>query len=131
VLADHALVDQQGKLSIIGIWRNVVVPQLPGLHPRAHLVLLMAGRRDEVGEHRVSLALVDPDGVTRLEHHGAVQMHEPPPGEGEVESPGVIVLDLPVHAAGGHAVVVTIDGTEAARVPFTVAVPPRQQPQVH
>jgi len=107
------------------------VPQLPGVHPRAHLVLLMSGRRDEVGEHRVSLSLVDPDGIVRLEHHGAVQMHEPPPGEGEVESPGVIVLDLPAHAAGSHAIVVTIDGAEAARVPFTVSLPPRAAGQVH
>jgi len=130
-LADHALVDSQGKLSVIGIWRHVVVPQLPGIHPRAHLVLLLSGRREDVGEHRVGLSLLDPTSVVRFEHHGMMHMPEPDPGIEEIVSPGVIVLDIPVQSTGPHAIVVTIDGIEAARVPFTVTEPPRQQPAVH
>jgi hypothetical protein len=131
VLADHALVDQQGKLSVIGIWRNVVVPQLPGVHPRAHLVLLLAGDHIDLGDHRVGLALVDPSGVVRLEHHGGIQMRDPDPAVDEVEAPGVVVLDLPLAEVGPHAIVITLDGAQAARLPFTVSLPPRQGATVH
>lgn len=130
-LADHALVDAQGKLSAIGIWRHLVVSQLPGVHPRAHLVLLLVGRREDVGEHRVGLSLRDPQGVVRFEHHGTMHLPDPDPGVEEIVSPGVIVLDLPIHDAGNHAVVVTIDGVEAARVPFTATHPPRPLPALH
>jgi hypothetical protein len=102
-----------------------MVPQLPAMHPRAHLVLVTTGARDEVGEHRISLSLHDPNGTVTLEHNGVIGMGDPPPGVEEVEAPGVLVIDLPVEQAGPHAIVVTIDGTEAARVPFTVGV---QQP---
>ncbi len=116
---------------MIGIWRHVMMSQLPGVHPRAHLVLLLVGERGDVGEHRVGLALVDPTGVVRLEHHGGIQMREVDPGVDRVEAPGVVVLDLPIGAEGPHAIVVTLDGVEAARVPFTVSRPPPQGATVH
>lgn len=110
-----------------------MVPQLPAVHPRAHLVLVTAGSRDEVGEHRISLSLHDPAGKVTLEHNGVLGMGAPPPGLEEVEAPGVLVIDLPIAVAGKHAVVVTIDGNEAARVPFTVGVqePIASQGTVH
>jgi hypothetical protein len=105
---------------------------LPGVHPRAHLVVLTSGTRDEVGEHRMSITLRGPGNEVALEHNGMLGMPTPPPGVEEVESPGILVLDLPLNAPGGHAIVVTIDGTEAARVPFTVGVMvPPTQGQVH
>lgn len=113
--------DQHGKLSVIGIWRHVALSEFPGTHPRAHLVLLLTGRRDEVGEHRVSLSLRDADDRVLFEHNGGLQMMEPPAGVTEVEAPGVIVLDLPLERPGRHAIVVTIDGRESARVPFTAS----------
>ena len=99
--------------------------EFPGVHPRATLVLLLAGRRDEVGDHRVSIALVDPDDEVVLEHNGGLQMREPPAGVTEVEAPGIIVLDLPLERPGRYAMVVRIDGREAARVPFTASAAPR------
>lgn len=102
-----------------------MVPQLPAVHPRAHLVLVTTGARDEVGDHTISLSLHDPSGTVTLEHNGVLGMGNPPPGIEEVEAPGVLVIDLPVEQVGPHAIVVTIDGEEAARVAFTVGV---QQP---
>ena len=99
-----------------------MVPKLPGVHPRAHLVVLTSGRREEAGEHRMSISLRGPSDEVTLEHNGVLGMPTPPAGIEEVESPGILVLDLPLTAAGAHAIVVTIDGAEAARVPFTVGV---------
>ncbi len=109
----------------------MTLSEFPGVHPRAHLVLLLTGRRDEVGDHRVSLSLHDPDGELTLEHNGGLQMMEPPAGITEVEAPGIIVLDLPIARPGRHAIVVSIDGIEAARVPFTTAGQIRSGGNVH
>ncbi len=105
--------------------------EFPGVHPRAHLVLLLTGRRDEVGDHRVSLSLVGPDDELLLEHNGGLQMREPPAGVTEVEAPGIIVLDLPLERPGRHAIVVAIDGREAARVHFVASEQLRSGPALH
>src|SRR5437899_4423325 len=48
VIADYALVDQAGKLSVLGIFQHIWVQQFPATHPRLHLVLRLKGRRTEV-----------------------------------------------------------------------------------
>jgi hypothetical protein len=45
VIADYALVDQAGKLSVLGIFQHVWVQQFPAMHPRLHLVLRLKGKR--------------------------------------------------------------------------------------
>src|SRR2546430_9815832 len=52
VVADYAIVDQAGKLSVLGIFQHIWVQQFPAMHPRLHLVLRLKGRRTEIGEHR-------------------------------------------------------------------------------
>ena len=59
VVADYALVDQSGKMSVLGIFQHIWVPQFPVMHPRLHLVLRLKGRRTEVGEHQVQIKLLD------------------------------------------------------------------------
>ena len=61
VVADYALVDQSGKMSVLGIFQHIWVPQFPAMHPRLHLVLRLKGRRTEVGEHQVQIKLLDED----------------------------------------------------------------------
>ncbi len=114
--------DTQGKLSVIGIWRQVMLSQFPGIHPRATLVVVLRGGRTEVGKHRVAFRLVDTDDTVLLEHSGEMQFTEPPAGITEVEAPGIVVFDLPFQRPGAHAIVVQIDGNEAARVPLNAAL---------
>lgn len=113
--------DTHGKLSVIGIWRQVMLGQFPGVHPRATLVVVLRGARTEVGMHRVAFRLEDAAGTVLLEHGGEMQFHEPPAGVTEVEAPGIVVFDLPFQRPGAHAIVVQLDGHEAARVPLTAA----------
>jgi len=65
VVADYALVDQSGKMSVLGIFQHIWVQQFPAMHPRLHLVLRLKGKRTEIGEHGVQIRLVD-DGETEL-----------------------------------------------------------------
>lgn len=66
VVADYALVDQSGKLSVLGIFQHIWVQQFPAMHPRLHLVLRLKGKRTEVGEHAVQIRLVDEQGNESL-----------------------------------------------------------------
>ena len=52
VVADYALVDQAGKISVLGIFQHIWVQQFPAMHPRLHLVLRLKGKRTEVGDSR-------------------------------------------------------------------------------
>lgn len=59
VLADYALIDQQGKLSIIGIFQHVWVTAFPTVNARTHLVLRVRGRRTEIGSHTIRIKFMD------------------------------------------------------------------------
>ena len=118
LLCDYALVDQHGKLSVMGVWRHVVVGEFPAMHPRAHLVLHMRGRRTELGTYSLTVRLHDPSGAVLMEQAGTMQVNEPPAGVVDLESPAILVFDLPLPVAGEYAFVVHLDGEEVARVPF-------------
>src|SRR5881398_1900168 len=72
VIADYALVDQAGKLSVLGIFQHIWVQQFPATHPRLHLVLRLKGKRTEVGEHHVQIRLLDEQDTEILGGNGNV-----------------------------------------------------------
>jgi DNA primase len=99
------------------------------MHPRAHLVLHLRGRRTELGNHELRVQLLDPAGNVALEQTGMMQVNEPPAGVVDLEAPAVLVFDLPLSAPGEYAFIVTVDQLEVARVPFQatmVGTPPGQ-----
>lgn len=58
-LCDHALVGQDGKVSLLGIFRNISVTGLPAQHPRMFLVAILGL---DAGTHTVVVRLRKPDG---------------------------------------------------------------------
>jgi len=58
-LCDHALVAQDGKVSILGVFRNISVTGLPAQHPRMFLVAVLGL---DAGSHAVVVRLRKPDG---------------------------------------------------------------------
>jgi hypothetical protein len=121
VVADYALVDQAGKLSVLGIFQHIWVQQFPAMHPRLHLVLRLKGKRTEVGEHAVQIRLVDEQDAEILGGAGNVTFAEPPAGITEIEAGAVLVFDVPFPHAGVYRFVITIDGEKQATVPVTVS----------
>ena len=124
VVCDHALIDQAGKLSVIGIFERIWVERFPAVHPRLHLVLRLKGRRTEIGDHPVEIVLRGPDGTDVLRGDGSVQIGEPPAGVTEVEAGAVLAFDVPLEKAGTYTFDISVDGEHQASVPVTVSQMP-------
>ena len=134
VVCDHALIDQAGKLSVIGIFERIWVERFPAVHPRLHLVLRLKGRRTEIGDHPVAIVLKGPDGREVLRGDGSVQIGEPPAGVTEVEAGAVLAFDVPLERAGTYTFDIAVDGERAASVPVSVSqmpAPAQAPPGVH
>ena len=124
VACDYALIDQHGKLSVLGIFERIWVERFPAVHPRLHLVLRLKGRRTEIGDHPIVIRLVDDAGREVLRGDGAVQIGEPPAGVLEVEAGAVLAFDVPLERPGHYTFEITVDGTVQATVPITVTQAP-------
>jgi hypothetical protein len=124
VLADYALIDQQGKLSVLGIFQHVWVGAFPAVHPRTHLVLRVRGRRTDIGTRGIRIRFVDEDDTELLGGEGSVQFNEPPAGVTEVEAGAVLVFDVPLPKPGAYAFDITLEGEGVTRVPLTAARAP-------
>ena len=111
VLADYALIDQQGKLSIIGIFQHVWVTSFPTVNARTHLVLRVRGRRTEIGTHSIRIKFVDSEGQELMGGEGTVQFGEPVAGVTELEAGAVLVFDIPLPRPGQYAFEISLDGT--------------------
>jgi hypothetical protein len=124
VVADYALVDQAGKVSVLGIFQHIWVQQFPATHPRLHLVLRLRGKRTEIGEHAVRIRLADDQGVEVLGGSGNVTFAEPPAGVTDIEAAAILAFDVPFPHAGLYRFEITIDGRLEATVPVTVSQVP-------
>ena len=120
VIADYALVDQQGKLSVLGIFQHVWVANFPTVHPRTHLVLRVRGRRTEIGEHRIRIRFIDDQSQELMGGDGTVQFGEPPAGVTEVEAGAVLVFDVPLPRPGNYSFEITL-GDSVLNVPLSAA----------
>jgi hypothetical protein len=124
VLADYALVDQHGKLSVLGIFQHVWVQSFPAVHPRTHLVLRVRGRRVEIGAHPVRIRFLDDHGAELVGGEGSIQFGEPPAGVTDIEAGAVLVFDVPLPRAGQYAFEIQLDGQPAFRVPLSASALP-------
>ena len=71
-LCDHALVGQDGKVSLLGIFRNISVSGLPAQHPRMFLVAILGL---DVGPHSVVVRLMRPDGQQAMPNPPEISVH--------------------------------------------------------
>jgi hypothetical protein len=123
VLADYALIDQHGKLSVLGMFQHVWVQTFPAVHPRTHLVVRVKGRRTDLGSHAIRIRFVDGEGRELLGGEGTIQVNEPAAGVTEVEAGAVLVFDVPLPAPGEYAFEIALEGQPPVRVPLTASLP--------
>lgn len=128
VACDYALVDQYGKLSVLGIFQHIWVAQFPTVHPRLHLVVRLKGKRTEVGQHRLAIRLVDEAGAQILSGDGTVTFNEPPAGVVDIEAGTVLAFDVPFRQPGRYQFQISVDDQLETVVPISVSQTPASPP---
>lgn len=121
---DYAIIDQYGKLSVLGMFSHIWVAKFPAVHPRLHLVIRLRGRRTEVAEHKVQIRLLDQDATEIISGDGTVNFSEPPAGVLDIEAGCVLVFDVPFQHAGKYHFEITVDDNVRTEVPITVTLGP-------
>ncbi len=122
-LCDHALVGQDGKLSVLGIFRNINVSQLPAQHPRMYLVAVLSL---EAGAHDVVVRLVRPDGGQGLAQPPRISVHAVP---GQDVNVVVELNNLGFTTYGAHRFDLEVDGTAVGSLPVSISQLPQTPPR--
>ena len=128
-LADHALIDQAGRLSVVGIFSHIWVRRTPAVHPRTHLVVRVVGRRNEIGEHKLKIRFLDPAQKEILGGEGTFTVGEPAAGVTDVEAGVILAYDLALPVLGRYSVEIALDGALVTTLPLTVAEAPGGEPR--
>lgn len=125
LLADAATIDGSGKLNILGIFDRLTTSAFPTRHPRLSLVLRFLAGVQEVGRHKVAIALKDPVGKQLVRIDGEMNLVPGPSGPGGIVLvPHVLNMDgLVFPVAGRYAFDVQVDGEHQVSIPLSVLGP--------
>lgn len=120
-ICDYAL-EAGGKVHAVGIgWTNIQTSLMPVTHSTMTLVVRLSGSIAEAGTKEVGLKLIDADGANVLApfEREVEFVVDPPALEGQMN----IVANFNAvmfEKYGQYAFHVLVQGTEMARVPFTI-----------
>lgn len=119
-LCDHAIVGQDGKVSLMGIFRNISVSGLPAQHPRLFLVAILDL---EMGSHSVVVRLLRPDGEQALPNPPEIAVQA---SAGQDVNVIVELNNMSFTTYGPHRFQLSVDGEVLGDLP--VAIVQMQQP---
>lgn len=119
-LCDHAMVGQDGKVSLLGIFRNISVSGLPAQHPRMFLVAILGL---EVGPHTVVVRLLRPDGQQAMPNPPEISVHA---AGGQDVNVIVELNNVSFTTFGMHHFQLSVDGAAIGDLP--VSIMQMQQP---
>jgi hypothetical protein len=117
-LCDHALVGQDGKLSMLGIFRNISVSTLPAQHPRMYLVAVLGL---EPGKHEVVVRLVRPDGAPVMSETPRIAVTAAP---GQDVNVIVELNNLSFASYGTHRFDLEVDGSSIGALHVAISQMP-------
>ena len=115
VVCDHALVGGDGKLSVLGIFRNISVSDLPAQHPRMFLVAVLGL---DQGPHAVVVRLLDPEGQPAMPHPPEMTVHSS--GAGQDVNVIVELNNLSFSAYGTYRFDLEVDGRTIGALPVSI-----------
>ncbi len=121
-LCDHALVGQDGKVSILGVFRNISVTGLPAQHPRMFLVAILSL---DAGTHAVVVRLRKPDGGQAMPNTPEISVNAL---AGQDVNVIVELNNLSFATYGTHRFDLEVDGEAAGTLPVSIVqMAPSQQ----
>jgi hypothetical protein len=123
-LCDHALVGQDGKVSLLGIFRNITVSGLPAQHPRMFLVAILGL---DVGGHTVLVRMRRPDGSDAMPSPPQLAVHAM---AGQDVNVIVELNNLNFSTYGTHRFDLEVDGTPVGSLPVSIVQMPPAQPSL-
>jgi hypothetical protein len=119
MVADHALLDTQGKLSVIGMFDRLFAPQFPSVHPIAFIIAQWQWRPSTVLGSE--LRVFGPSGELLV---GAAQQLQTGP---DGKTAHIVRLSpIPLPAAGAYTIEVLGNNRSAAHMTLTVEQVPAQ-----
>jgi hypothetical protein len=113
-LCDHALVGQDGKVSLLGIFRNISVSGLPAQHPRMFLVAILGL---DVGPHSVVVRLLKPDGQQAMPNPPEISVHA---AAGQDVNVIVELNNMNFTSYGMHKFQLSVDGDAIGDLPVAI-----------
>ena len=113
-LCDHALVGQDGKVSLLGIFRNISVSGLPAQHPRMFLVAILDLA---VGSHSVVVRLMRPDGQQAMPNPPEISVHAT---AGQDVNVIVELNNMNFTTYGTHRFQLSVDGDAIGDLPVQI-----------
>ena len=122
LLADYAMVSQDGKLSIIGIFERIFAMKCPVTHPHMCLVLSFEADSADAGKkQKLAFQLIDADGALQLDFGGDLVVASTPSGDVArfnhiVNLNGVVIKEF-----GSYQFKILINGEVCASIPLKVS----------
>ncbi len=134
-LADYASVSKEGKLSVMGIFENINVPDLPYVHPQMVLAFRIRLNYAEVGnEIPLRIECVDADGNRVFEakatfQFGTAEGRQARPGDQPALNQILGINGAKFTRTGTHNVNIFINDQLMAQIEFEVKRQPQQPSQ--
>jgi len=122
VLCDYAMISQDGKLSLIGIFDRIGVMQVPVHHPRFFVVAALHG---ETEVNAVEMELVTPDGRSIMRQQIGIDPEAISAGNGNLL---LEVTMLPLEMVGRYEFRLHAGDDVLGMIPLTVAPVNMNQP---
>lgn len=123
VLCDSAA-DYQGKLCVLGAFDTIWARQFPATHSQCSVAMRFLFRPEDVGEHKLEILFVDPDGHN-LMPRGPIMVNmkiDEIPDQVYFMSRNLVInlQGLPIKEPAQYSFDVKMDETIIARIPLQV-----------
>src|SRR4030042_2506047 len=115
VLCDHAIISREQKLSIIGIFDQFYVANLPASWPRMFLVAVLSGEPQK--EYPLKLSLVMPEGAQNNFPEKEVKVTLGPNGRANLMTE---LANFPLPVAGLYKVLLKVNDNTVGELEFRV-----------
>jgi hypothetical protein len=131
-LCDYATVSQEGKLSILGIFSDISVGEMPARHPQAFLAFELEFSYAEVNaEFPLRIECVDEDGRAVFKADGQAQLSgHAKPGQRPRIVQALQLNDLTFEQAGRYDINIFVNNELKRTIEFTVTTRPPDEEEI-